>query len=198
MTGPAAKPQPRFGIIRGIARLACGRADGLAQFAGTRQAFLASLFPLIAFPVLGELLVALRGDVPSLTDLLATLCALLAPPVLSFSIARHWGREALWPRFATAFNWCQWAIPAIAFLLLLAVSVLISLGMPNETAGHLWILSLAGYGVWLHWFLARRALNLSVIRAVVLVVVVNAATVALVMGPLLVARLAEPVDGLGG
>jgi hypothetical protein len=196
MSGPVRRP--RFAILRGIARLACGRAEGLAQFGDTRQAFLASLFPLIAFPLLGELLVAMRGDVPSLTDLLATLCALLAPPVLSFSIARRWGREALWPRFATAFNWCQWAIPAIAFLLLLAVSLLIALGVPNEAAGHLWILSLAGYGVWLHWFLARRALNLSVIRAVVLVVLVNAATVALVVGPLLIARLAEPSERLGG
>jgi hypothetical protein len=196
MSGPVRRP--RFGILRGIARLAFGRADGLAQFGDTRQAFLASLFPLIVFPVLGELLVAMRGDMPSLTDLLATLCALLAPPVLSFSIARHWGREALWPRFATAFNWCQWAIPAIALLLLLAVSLLIALGVPQEVAGHLWILALAGYGVWLHWFLARRALNLSVMRAVALVVLVNAATVALVVGPLLIAGLAEPAERLGG
>ena len=138
------------------------------------------------------------AGLPSLTDLLATLCALLAPPVLSFSVARYWGREALWPRFATAFNWCQWAIPAIAFLLLLAVSLLIALGVPNEAAGHLWILSLAGYGVWLHWFLARRALDLTVIRAVVLVVVVNAVTVAMVVGPLLIARMGEPSEFFGG
>jgi hypothetical protein len=198
MSGPVPQRRLRFGILRGIARLACGRADGLAQFGDTRQAFLASLFPLVAFPVLSELLVAMRGDVPSLTDLLATLCALLAPPVLSFSIARHWGREALWPRFAIAFNWCQWALPAIAFLLLLAVSLLISLGLPHEAAGHLWILALICYGVWLHWFLARRALHLSAIRAVALVVLVNAATVAMVVGPLLIARLAEPSERLGG
>jgi hypothetical protein len=198
MSGSPPARAPRFGILLGIARLARGRADGLAQFGDTRQAFLASLFPLIAFPVLGEALVAMRGGVPSLTDLLATLCALLAPPVLSFSVARYWGREALWPRFATAFNWCQWAIPAIAFLLLLAVSLLIALGVPNEAAGHLWILSLAGYGVWLHWFLARRALDLTVIRAVVLVVVVNAVTVAMVVGPLLIARMGEPSESFGG
>jgi hypothetical protein len=198
MSGPRPARASRLGILRGIARLACGRPDGLAQFGDTRQAFLASLFPLIAFPVLGEVLVAMGGGMPSLTDLLATLCALLAPPVLSFSIARHWGREALWLRFATAFNWCQWAIPAVAFLLLLALSLLMALGVPNEAAGHLWILGLAGYGVWLHWFLARRALDLTVLRAVLLVVVVNAATVALVVGPLLIARLAEPSEPLGG
>jgi hypothetical protein len=198
MSGRAPGKRPRLNVLLGIARLARGRADGLAQFGDTRQAFLASLLPLIAFPLLGEVLVAMRGEAPSLTDLLATLCALLAPPVLSFSLARLWGREALWPRFATAFNWCQWAIPVIAFLLLLAVSLLIALGVPNEAAGHLWILALAGYGVWLHWFLARRALDLSVIRAVALVVLVNAATVAMVIGPLLIARFAEPSERLGG
>ena len=89
-------------------------------------------------------------------DLLATLCALLAPPVLSYSLARYWGREALWLRFATAFNWCQWAIPAIACLCCWRCSLLIALGVPNDAAGHLWILGLAGYGLWLHWFLARH------------------------------------------
>jgi hypothetical protein len=196
--GPVPVGRRRLNILLGIARLARGRADGLAQFGDTRQAFLASLLPLLAFPLLGELLVALRGGMPSLSDLLATVCALLAPPVLSFSLARRWGREAQWPRFATAFNWCQWAIPAIAFLLLLAMSLLIALGVPNEAAGHLWILSLAAYGVWLHWFLARRALELTAVRAVVLVVLVNAATVAMVIGPLLIANLAEPSERLGG
>jgi hypothetical protein len=190
--------KPRLSILLGIVRLARGRADGLAQFGSTRQAFLASLFPLIAFPVLGETLVALHGGVPSLSDLLATLCALLAPPVLSYSLARYWGREALWPRFATAFNWCQWAIPAIAFLMLLAVSLLIALGVPNDAAGHLWILGLAGYGVWLHWFLARRGLDLTALRAVVLVVTVNATTLAMVVGPLVIAGWAEPSERLGG
>ncbi len=190
--------RPRLSILLGIARLARGRADGLAQFGETRRAFLASLLPLIAFPVIGEMLVALHGEMPSLTDLMATMCALLAPPVLSYSLARHWGREALWTRFATAFNWCQWAIPAIAFLMLLAVSLLIALGVPNDAAGHLWVFGLAGYGVWLHWFLARRGLDLSALRAVVLVVAVNAATVAMVVGPIVIAGWVGPSERLGG
>jgi len=198
MSAPLPRGRQRYGILLGIALLARGRAEGLAQFGDTRQAFLASLFPLVAFPLLGAVLVSLRGEMPSLTDLLATLCALLAPPVLSFSLARRWGRAAQWPRFATAFNWCQWAIPAIALVLLLAVSLLIALGVPDEAAGHLWVLGVAGYGVWLHWFLARRALDLTAARAVLLVVLVNAATVALVVGPLLVASLAGPSERLGG
>jgi hypothetical protein len=195
--GPTVR-RPRLNVLLGIVRLACGRADGLAQFGDTRQAFIASLLPLIAFPLLGEVLVAMHGGAASLIDLLATICALLAPPVLSFSFARRWGREALWPRFATAFNWCQWAIPAVAVLLLLGVSLLIALGVPNEAAGHLWILGLAGYGVWLHWFLARRALDLTIGRAVLLVVAVNAGTVAMVVGPILIANLAEPSGRFGG
>jgi len=187
-----------FGILLGIARLARGRVDGLAAFGDTRRAFLASLLPLIGFPVVGEVLVAIRGETPSLTDLLATLCALLAPPVLSFSLAHHWKRETLWPRFATAFNWCQWAVPVVAFLLLLAMSLLIAIGVPNDAAGHLWILGVAGYGLWLHWFLARNALHLSVLRAMALVILVNAATVALVVGPLLISGALQPAGRLGG
>jgi hypothetical protein len=52
--------------------------------------------------------------------------------------------------------------------------------------------------VWLHWFLARRGLDLSALRAVVLVVAVNAATVAMVVGPLLIAGWAEPAERIGG
>jgi hypothetical protein len=190
--------RPRLNVLLGIVRLARGRADGLAQFGDSRQAFLASLLPLVAFPLLGEALVAMGGNgEASLTDLLATICALLAPPVVSFSLARRWGRQAAWPRFAIAFNWCQWVIPAVACLLLLAVSGLIALGLPNDLAGHVWVLALAGYGLWLHWFLARRALHLTTARAIVLVIVVNVVTVALVVGPLLVGRLLSPMEPLG-
>ena len=87
----------------------------LLQFGATREAFLASLAPLIAFPLVGGVLMLLGGGgLAALSDLLATLCALLAPPVLSFEVARLWGRQDAWLRFATAFNWCQWAIPVAA------------------------------------------------------------------------------------
>ena len=100
------------------------------------------------------------GGIGALSDLLATLCALIAPPVLSFEIARLWHREAAWLRFATAFNWCQWAIPVLGSMLLLALGMLVAVGLPRNAARGLALLGLVGYGLWLHWFLARHGLGL--------------------------------------
>ncbi len=180
-------------ILLGVARLARGRADGLALFGDTTQAFLASLAPLVAFPLVGGvLLLADGGGLPALSDLLGTLCALLAPPVISWWFARRWRREALWTRFATAFNWCQWAIPAIASLLLLALGVLMTAGLPNTVAGVAVILGMVGYGLWLHWFVARQGLDLSPGRAVVFVLCVNFGTAAIVVVPRLLMALVSP------
>ena len=33
-------------------------------------------------------------------------------------MARFWGREAFWNRYIVAFNWCQWLLPMIAFVLI--------------------------------------------------------------------------------
>ena len=135
----------RANILRGVWRLALGRPDGLAQFGHTPQAFLASLAPLIAFPlVLAGLVAAEGGGLSALYRLLATVCLLLAPPVLSHALARFWKREPYWLHFATAFNWCQWAIPVAASLLLLLVDAMMALGLPRETVGLLMPLGLSG------------------------------------------------------
>jgi hypothetical protein len=175
-------------VLLGIARLARGRADGLLQFGDTIQAFLGSLAPLIAFPLVGGGLMIAQGQgVSALAEMLATLCALLAPPVLSYSLARLWGREALWLRFATAFNWCQWAIPVAAAALLLLAGLLIRMGLSNATVGAIVVFGLIGYGLWLHWFVARQGLQLSGPRSLLLVLIVNFGTAVLVAGPGLLA-----------
>jgi hypothetical protein len=163
MSGRASAPRPSPGsIVLGVMRLARGRADGFRQFGATREAFLASLAPLIAFPLVGGVLMLLGGGGRvALTDLLATICALVAPPVLSFEIARLWGKEAAWLRFATAFNWCQWAIPVLGSVLLLLLGMLITLGLPQSLARIFVVFGLVAYGLWLHWFLARHGLGLS-------------------------------------
>ena len=125
----------RRSILLGVIRLARGRADGLLLFGRHPQAFLASLAPLVAFPLVGGGLMLRAAAGWPHGELLATLCALLAPPVLSLEVARLWGKEALWLRFATAFNWCQWVIPVAAAALLLVLAALMQLGMPNMLAG---------------------------------------------------------------
>ena len=185
MSGRLRRQRPVSGyIVVGIVRLARGRADGLLQFGATREAFLASLAPLIAFPLVGGVLMMLGGGgLDALADLLATLCALLAPPVLSFEVARWWGREDAWLRFATAFNWCQWIIPILLSLLLLVFGSLTMAGLPPDTARGCVLFGLVGYGLWLHCFLARHGLRLTWLRAGLMVVCVNLATVLLVAGP---------------
>ena len=185
MSGQARGQRPRSGsIVLGIARLARGRVDGLRQFGATRDAFLVSLAPLIAFPLVGSVLMLLGGGgLVAVSGLLATLCALLAPPVLSFEVARLWGREAAWLRFATAFNWCQWVIPVIGSVLLVVVGILIGLGLPQAVAHIGVVLGIVAYGLWLHWFVVRHGLGLSGLRAALMVLAVNLGTVIIVLGP---------------
>lgn len=175
-------------VLRGIVRVAMGRPEGIEQFAGTTQGFLASLAPLIAFPLVGTLLLLLDGGgVPAIADFLATIAVLLGPPVLSFELARLWGRQARWLRFATAFNWCQWLLPILASVLLTGLGLLLRAGLSERAATGMLVLSLGGYGLWLHWFLARHGLALSRFHAAMLVVVVNLGTALLVLAPRLLA-----------
>lgn len=175
-------------VLRGIIRVARGRADGIGLFAGTQQGFLASLAPLIAFPLVGSFLMVLNGGgAPAITDLLATIAVLLAPPVISFELARLWGQQARWLRFATAFNWCQWLLPMLASVLLMALGLLLRTGLSEHTLTGALVLGLGGYALWLHWFLARHGLALSRFRAALLVVAVNFGTALLVLAPRLLA-----------
>jgi hypothetical protein len=189
MTDPASPRGPRNmkrsrNIVRGIVRVTTGHADGLTQFGDTPEAFLASLAPLVAFPLVGAVLMLFGGGgLDAISDFLATLCALLAPPVLSHEVARLWGCAARWTRFAVAFNWCQWAIPVVASMLAVLGGILMSLGVPNNACLVVVVIALAMYGLWLHWFLARHGLGLGRGRAAILVLGVNLVTVVLVLGP---------------
>jgi hypothetical protein len=170
-------------------RLARGRVDGLAQFGDTAQAFLSSLAPLLAFPIVGALLLLASGEAEkALATLLVTLVLQLAPPVLSHALARAWGREAAWMRYATAFNWCQWALPLAAMALLIVLQAGMQLGLPEGAADLALVLGLGAYGLWLNWLLARHGLDLSRGRAALLVGLTNLGTVLLAAGPGLIAR----------
>ncbi len=175
-------------LLRGIAMLARFRAEGFAAFGADRQAFLNSLAPLIAFPLVGLLLMLLGGaGWDALSDLLATLIALLGPPVLSEALARRWGREAEWPRYAVAFNWCQWAVPVVGVALLAGFGMAMRAGLGQRAAALLVLLGLFAYALALHLFLARRGLGLPTGRAVALVLLVNFGTALLVLIPRLLA-----------
>ncbi len=177
----------RLNPLLGVARLARGRVDGLAQFGGTPQSFLASLAPLIAFPLVGTALVLDRvGLEGALALLLFSVVAQLAPPVLSHAVARYWDREDWWCRYATAFNWCQCALPLAAVPLAIGMQLAVGLGLSAEGALRLGVVAFVGYMLWLQWLLARHGLDLSRGRAAVVVGLVSVGTFALAVGPLLV------------
>lgn len=176
--------RPPGGILTGIFRIARGRADGLACFGASAQSYLASLAPLVAFPLVGAGIgLFTEGPRRALTDLAMTLCAILTPAVLSYELARLWKRDYAWFRFATAFNWCEWILPIVAVLAMLPLSIAIGAGLQQRVAAGAFIGFLGVYGLWLHWFLARKALFLSAAKAILLVLIVNAGTVAAVWVP---------------
>jgi hypothetical protein len=171
-------------IILGLVRLALFDRRGMALFGDSAQDFLSSLAPLIAFPLVGGVLTLLRGGgVSVVTNLLATLCVLLAPAVMSEALARLWHKREGWLRYATAFNWCQWTIPIAAAVALLVMAGMVMAGLPETAAAYGGAGLLAAYGLSLHWFLARVGLGISRFRAGLLVLVINFATAILLFGP---------------
>ena len=183
MTEP---PRPRFAPLRGIARLALGRPDGLAAFRATPEGLLASLAPLLALPVAACVLLLLGGAAgQALVLVLLAVISQLTPLVLSHAVAARWDRGERWLRYATAYNWCQWAVFAV-MLGLLAVLRFAGLGLAEALGSPALTLGAGGYAMWLHWVLARHGLGLPGLRAAALVLLVAVATAALVLGPLLI------------
>jgi hypothetical protein len=170
--------------LLGVVLIARGRREGMEQFGATRDAFLASLAPLIAFPLVGSgLLLAAGYGWQALEDFLATLCAVLAPSVLSQAFARVWKREAAWLHYATAFNWCQWAVPVVGMLILLILGLLLDAGLSEDAATLAFVASLGTYAFWLHWFITRHGLKLGPWQSALLVAVVNGGTGLLAFAP---------------
>jgi hypothetical protein len=184
---PLGQPR-RSGIMAGLRALARGDASGLAQFGHTPRAFLASLVPLIALPVAVALITLGRGAfVRALADLAAAVCVLLVPPVISHALAVRWQRTAWWLRFAVAFNWCQFGLSVLCMALLIALGIVLgATGQTTVTDGIATAvvalcLTIVGYGLWLHWFVARNGLNVSGGRAALLVFATYAGTFAVLV-----------------
>jgi hypothetical protein len=195
MMRPSLKARPgRQNILRGILLLCRGRVAGFAEMGTGPDAFLSSLAPLIAFPLVGCVLMVAQGKVgDALADFLATLIALLAPPVISQALARRWGREERWFRFATALNWCHWVLPLLGAVLVLIAGFMVEAGVPMRTSVVVLCCVLLAYAFWLQWFLARRGLDLSALRAVGLVLLVNLVTIFLIAGPQTLELVLQPL-----
>lgn len=171
-------------VVPGILQLALLRAEGIRQFGDSRQCFLNSLAPLLAFPLVGAVLDLLSGAGPEdLAALLAGLVALLAPPVLSERMAWLFGRQPDWLRYATAFNWSRWAMLLALGGGFILMAMLAALGIAERTAVMLGLFAVLTYSLVLDWFVARVGLRLSAWRAALLVGVVNTGAALLSVGP---------------
>jgi hypothetical protein len=175
-------------ILRGVGLIARGRPEGLNCFRDSPQAFLYSLAPglgvMAAAAVEGMVEGAGSG---AIGEIPVRLCLLLAPAVLSYEMARFWGREAFWNRYIVAFNWCQWLLPVIAFALIILATLARLAGISGVFEIRILVVCLACYALWLNWFLARHGLALGAWRAAGLVAAVNLGTIAIVFGPVLLA-----------
>jgi hypothetical protein len=119
--------------------------------------------------------------------MLSSLIAVLTPAVISHLFAALWRREAFWLRYAVAFNWCQFAITLVTIAVVLFAET-----APLGRAGAMTplfftVLAVLAYWLALFGFMASRGLRLSTPRAILLVLVTNITTAALVMGPRLLA-----------
>ena len=157
-------------VVQGLVLLGRGREEGLRHFEATPQGVLSGLAPWIAFLLVGGALLVLRDHPLAGADLTAlSLCSLLLPPVISELLARIWRREGQWLRYATASLWCAWLMPLAYLVGLLLASVALAAGLPPKAAPFALCAVLGGYWLWLHFFLARAGLQLTRLRATLLV-----------------------------
>lgn len=169
--------------VQGAFLLARGRADGVLLMEESPQgaarsfwaaaiclpAFLALRFFAWAFPmdpppaVLGEEVGLLR---PLVAELLGYAVAWMGFALASLPLAQSWGCGSRWPRFLCAWNWSN----VVQYLVLLGVAAVSMLGLSMAAGQALGLVAL-GYALWLEWFAARSALQVSGARAAALVAV---------------------------
>ena len=128
-----------------------------------------------------------------LAGLLGALVGLLAPPVLSEVMARLFGRQQEWLRYATAFNWSRWAMLLALGVGLMLMATLVSAGLDEPAAVGVGLVAILAYGVVLDVFVARVGLRLAWWQAALVVITVNGASALLVLVPRLLAGLQEGV-----
>jgi hypothetical protein len=190
MTSASRRTMPL--ILRGMLLIARGQARGLNCFRDTPRAYLASLAPGFGL-LLGATIEALAegAGANAFAEIPASLCVLLAPSVLSYELARFWGREAFWNRYIVAFNWCQWLLPLFALLLIFVSSMAQIAGAGGANILTLLLFGLGCYALWLNWFIARHGLALSGWRAALMVAVVNLGTMTILLVHVLLAAGSE-------
>jgi hypothetical protein len=163
--------------LHGAFLLARGRPDGLllllappdGELATAARSFWAAALCLPPFVCL-HLLDWLDGSASvhpiraMLQDLTGYALGWVGFAVLSHALAGRIGRIELWPRFITAWNWCN----VVQYLMLLAAAVPDVLQLPAELSQATWLVAM-GWALWLEWYATRLTLALGGFAAAMLV-----------------------------
>ena len=165
--------------LRAALLLARGRADGLALLTGqpddAMQLAGRSFFalPVAALGFVGLHLIGWLTEVaPTSTagghafaqDALSFVIGWIGFALLSHRIARTSGRAALWPRYITAWNWCN----VVQYMMLVTASVPALLGLPDPLVQACWLIA-TGWALWLEYFTTKLALGLPAPQAIAMV-----------------------------
>ncbi len=153
--------------------LARGRADGLAvlsardepALATASRSFWAAAFCLPAFICLQLIDLSQAAPLPHAAhsfalQLLGYGIGWAAFALVSRGIAIGIGKEAAWPRFIAAWNWCN----VVQYLLLVAASLPPLLGLPDFLGQSSWLIA-SGWALWLEWYATKLALGVTGIQA---------------------------------
>ena len=185
---PGRPRRPNGRVVLGLLLIGTGRTVGFAQFGASTEAFLASLAPCLGLLIVLAATLAWAGHPGSgLALFLYTLCNLLAPCVIGDLFCRLWDRRQNWALYANVLNCAQWLMLAVLILLISAASFAVRLGISPQQAAGIAAPVLAIYVAWFHWFAARHALQISRVRALVVMLAVVFGTTALLYVPVYVA-----------
>ena len=99
-------------------------------------------------------------------DLLGFVLGWAGFALLSHRLAALFQRAQRWPRFITAWNWCN----LLQYLALLVAMVPPAVGLPDWIDETVWLVAM-GWAVWLEWFATRAALEIPGFQAAGLVAI---------------------------
>jgi hypothetical protein len=151
-------------------RLARGQRDGMADLAAPEApdtAVAAASFLALAASLPLEFLQGWLGGTEGhqlLRDVMVAVVGWLGFAVVSHRVALRTGRQALWPRYIAAWNWCS-LLQSLLLTLGLATSLL---GLPPLVSETL-VLVIVGWAVWLEYFVARVALGFGLWQGIAMV-----------------------------
>lgn len=146
-------------ILKGMFRLAIGRADAFSLLGSREENFLYALTPGLAIRlVLGFFLLTKAFNEANIVKVLWPFCTFLLVPVFIYEASRLFKRKEKWLRLAVAFLWGEWVLVFIGLISALVVSTIMM--QPVLTVLKISYLFTGLYYIWLLWFMISRGLEL--------------------------------------